>query len=107
MFTFEIIFKCIFICNNFFFFSPHFSPNIFTTFIYIDPRLTYYFLFHLYVAYARRVTKQLSQHLPFGLMESGCTLLESISTLYFHSSIYCSLRSYYLGLEKNKFQLAL
>ena len=33
----------------FIFFSPHFSPNIFTTFIYIDPRLTYYFLFHLYV----------------------------------------------------------
>ena len=75
-------------------------------FIYVDPRLTYY-LFHLYVAYARRVTEQLSQHLLFGLMESRCTLLESISTLYFHSSIYCSLRSYYLGLEKNKFQLAL
>ena len=73
-------------------------------FIYVDPRLTYYCLFHLYV---RRVTEQLSQHLLFGLMESGCTLLESISTLYFHSSIYCSLRPYYLGLEKNKFQLAL
>lgn len=67
----------------------------------------YCFLFNLYIVHAKGLIEWLSQDLQFDLMDSEWTSLYSLSTLWFYGSISNSLRPYYLGLEKSKFQLRL